>query len=744
SYPSETEVAMTEPEVTCRHAESSSQLLSCITAMMDDSATQIEQHLASLRASLDEFECLQDPKLLWPDQVTYPLAMIHEANTITKGQPWPPSVERYVHRYMHESNLYQVYRSTEVKFEELVRLLATHALPSRDIHDSLARRCKQLINQSSKRWHTAGWLGLRRKTYYKKDHFQQCWDTHAGTLVATSIVDTSPPATSIAVTDYPQKKVMRVQDLLDGDGQAKRGSDEPLQQADVPAKRNRMTGLEADSSPQALTRAGIDSLQFRSTLNRPTMLAPIPELVEETIPDRSNTNKTIPIGESASQTSKQALFKETNTPMPSLEIGPPASPRQIKNRTYAWIYWQDARERRVDDQSCRSHAPSPTLSSGPGTSEMVTTEHNDHQSALASLPRIDSSLTAAPANNTSLTAAPARFTAALASLRRIDTSITTPPIPASPLQPVNRRLTTAPARLPQPVNNGRLTVPETFDVKNYLAPALIRSLGDTAKLLVQKLGEALAYSLLDTLMSLDLSTFFSWYSRIMRVDSVHALVFKLLETQSPDIVVIRSTPDAFQHLKHYICKVYRARASTRHYSDAFRVVVLPYPILTAPQIPIQVSSSVEVLVRIQVTPEGNFSVPYHLHSISAMRTVEDFFLWFSSNPEGNFSEPYHFKMISAMRTVEDFFSWFSSEARYKRFSGLQTLSFCFKDAAPSLIIKCIERGNAQQFEDMKGDIQRICYDTLAYMPRMKDFTILVAVPGWIIPGWSVPRWMVPE
>ncbi|KFY30683.1 hypothetical protein V493_01747 [Pseudogymnoascus sp. VKM F-4281 (FW-2241)] len=363
---------------------------------------------------------------------------------------------------------------------------------------------------------------------------------------------------------------------------------------------------------------------------------------------------------------------------------------------------------------------------------MVTIEHNDHQSALASLPRIDSSLTAAPAslpevntssaaapsslspNNTSLTAAPARFTAALASLPRIDTSITTPPIPASPLQPVNRRLTTAPARLPQLVNNGRLTVPATFDVKNYLAPALIQSFRDTAKLLVQKLGEALAYPLLDTLMSLDLSTFFNWYSRIMRVDSVHALVFKLLETQSPDIVVIRSIPDAFQHLKHYICKVYRARVSSRLYSDAFRVVVLPYPILTAPQIPIQVSSSVEVLVRIQVTPEGNFSVPYHLHSISAMRTVEDFFLWFSS------------------------------KARYKQFSSLQTLSFCFKDAAPSPIIKSIERGNAQQFEDMKGDIQRRCYDTLAYMPRMKDFTILVVVPGWIIPGWSLPRWLVPE
>ena len=218
----------------------------------------------------------------------------------------------------------------------------------------------------------------------------------------------------------------------------------------------------------------------------------------------------------------------------------------------------------------------------------------------------------------------------------------------------------------------------TFEVADYLAPAQIHLFRIVAKLLVQKLGEVAAYSLLDTLMSLNLSTFFSWYSQIMRVHGVHALVFKLLGTQSSqsyDIVVIRNTPEAFQHLKHSICKAFKARASTRQYSDAFRVVVLPYPILTPPQIPIQrVSSSVEVLVRIQVTPEGNFSEPYLLN------------------------------LIGAMRTIEDFFSWFSSEARYKQSSGLQTLSFCFKDAAPSLITKCIERGNAQQFEYMKGDI----------------------------------------
>ncbi|OBT39562.1 hypothetical protein VE00_09460 [Pseudogymnoascus sp. WSF 3629] len=694
---------------------------------MNDSATQIEEHLTSLQPSLDELECLQDPKLLWPEQVTYPLAMIDEAKTITKGQPWPPSVERYVHRYMHESNLYQVYRSTEVKFGKLVRLLATHALPSANTHESVARRCKQLISQSSKRWHCAGWLGLRGKTYYKKDHFQRCWNNHAAALVATSIVPMSPAATSIAVREYPQKSVISVQDLLlgsaGGDGQAKRNSDEPLQHADIAAKRNRTTVLEAEGSLQTLIYADIDSLKFRSSLNRPTTLAPIPELAEEAISNRSNTNETIPMGESpASQTSKQVISRETSQPLPLTEIEPCASPRQKGYQTDTWRYQPDTRVRRLDGQICRisaqilpsiehessvprSYAPSPTLSSGPGARERgfltPPIDHNRHQAALTSLPPNNASLTAAPA---SLPRVNTRFTTALASLPRINTR-------AIPPQPVNNRLP-VPASLP-PLNISLAT----FEVADYLAPAQIHLFRTVAKLLVQKLGEASAYSLLDTLMSFNLSTFFSWYSQIMRVDGVHALVFKLLGTQSQshDIVVIRNTPEAFQHLKHSICKAFKVRASTSLYSDAFRVVVLPYPILTPPQIPIQkVSSSVEVLVRIQVTPEGNFSEPYHLN------------------------------LIGAMRTIEDFFSWFSSEARYKQSSGLQTLSFCFKDAAPSPITKCIERGNAPQFEDMKGDIQRRCYQTLAYMPRMKDFTILVAVPGWIIPGWTVPSWMVPE
>ncbi|OBT55959.1 hypothetical protein VE04_03615 [Pseudogymnoascus sp. 24MN13] len=692
---------------------------------MNDSATQIEEHLTSLKPSLDELECLRDPDLLWPE----------------KGNPWPPSVERYVHRYMHESDLYQVYRSTEVKFGKLC--------------------CSQMqtINIPIFKKVALCWVvGSEGKDILQERLFPAlleqscccaCRDDGRRDEPGTDKYRrrTSPAATSIAVREYPQKGVISVQDLLlgsaGGDGQAKRNSDEPLQHADIAAKRNRTT--EAEGSLQALIHADIDSLKFRSSLNRTTTLAPIPELAEEATSNRSNTNETIPMGESpASQTSKQVISRETSQPL--TEIEPRASPRQNGYQTDTWIYQPDTRVRRFDDQNqnhpvdalCRisaqilpsiehepsvpqSYAASPTFSSGLGARgrEFLTPpiDYNRHQAALTSLPPNNASLAAAPA---SLPRVNTKFTTALAGLPRIDTR-------ASPPQLVNNRLTTAPASLPQPVNNRLTTAPAslpplnislaTFEVAHCLAPAHIHLFRTVAKLIVQKLGEASAYSLLDTLMSFNLSTFFSWYSQIMRVDGVHALVFKLLGTQSQnyDIVVIRNNPKAFQHLKHSICEAFKERASTRQYLDAFRVVVLPYPILPPPQIPIQrVSSSVEVLVRIQVTPEGNFSEPYHLN------------------------------LIGAMRTIEDFFSWFSSEARYKQSFGLQTLSFCFKDAAPSPITKCIERGNAQQFEYMKGDIQRRCHETLAYMPRMKDFTILVAVPGWIIPGWTVPSWMVPE
>ncbi|KFY02566.1 hypothetical protein O988_02065 [Pseudogymnoascus sp. VKM F-3808] len=699
-------------------------------------STQMEEHITSLRPSVREFECLRDPDLLWPE----------------KGQPWPPSVERYVHRYMHESNLYQVYRSTEVKFGNLVRLLAAardRPSPNNDnIYDSIARRCKQLISQSSKRWHSAGWLGLRGKTYYKKDLFQQCWNAHVS---------------SISVREDPQKQVMSVPELLlsnaDSDGQAKRGGDEPLRHADIPAKRNRTSVLNADDSSQALFRAGIDSLNFRSSLNRPTTLAPISEVAEEATFDRGNTNEAMPMGDlPVSQTPKQTILREASQLLPSTETEVRASPRKKDHQTDA-----SRTEHQVDGQACqtgalilpsvavseplehessmpRSNAPSPTLSSGPGTSERgfltPPIEYNRYQSAAAGLAPINISLTRAPVrlppNNARLTTGPVslprintRLTTELACLPRINTNVTTPPTPASPLKPVDNRLSTAPTSLPQPVNSRPTAVPAgipsmninpaTFEVAHYLSPAQIYLFRTVAKLLVQKLGEASAYSLLDTLMSFNLSAFFSWYSQIMRVDGVHALVFKLLgahSSQSHDIVVIRNTwnaPENFQYLKHSICKVFKARASTRQYSDSFRVVVLPYPVLTPPQAPMQrASSSIEVLVRIQVTPEGIFSEPYHLNS------------------------------IGAMRTIEDFFSWFSNETMYKQTSSLQALSFIFKDAVPSPITKLIERGNAQQFEYMKGEIQRTCYETLAYMPRMKDFTILVAAPGRSMPGLTVP------
>lgn len=54
--------------------------------MMNDSATQIEEHLTSLKPSLDELECLRDPDLLWPEKVRYPLPMRHERLIQHKGK----------------------------------------------------------------------------------------------------------------------------------------------------------------------------------------------------------------------------------------------------------------------------------------------------------------------------------------------------------------------------------------------------------------------------------------------------------------------------------------------------------------------------------------------------------------------------------------------------------------------------------------------------------------------------------
>jgi hypothetical protein len=59
------------------------------------------------------------------------------------------------------------------------------------------------------------------------------------------------------------------------------------------------------------------------------------------------------------------------------------------------------------------------------------------------------------------------------------------------------------------------------------------------------------------------------------------------------------------------------------------------------------------------------------------------------------------------------------------------LRFTFKDAMPAPHSSEIVRGNEEHFMFMRKEIRSICENAQKYMPGMREWVVLVSVPGWV-------------
>ena len=75
-------------------------------------------------------------------------------------------------------------------------------------------------------------------------------------------------------------------------------------------------------------------------------------------------------------------------------------------------------------------------------------------------------------------------------------------------------------------------------------------------------------------------------------------------------------------------------------------------------------------------------------------------------------------------------SGFASQSGHCPPLGPPHLKFTFKDAMPSPTSTEIARGNEDHFNYMRKDIKIQCEKARKFMSDLREFVILVTVPGW--------------
>jgi hypothetical protein len=100
---------------------------------------------------------------------------------------------------------------------------------------------------------------------------------------------------------------------------------------------------------------------------------------------------------------------------------------------------------------------------------------------------------------------------------------------------------------------------------------------------------------------------------------------------------------------------------------------------------------------------------------------------------GKFSAPFDKSVLRPKVNTTQFFSWFSTQTRRGGSCGPPCLKFTFKDAMPEPKATEVSRGNEDHFNYMRKDVKAQCEKAKSYMPNLKEFVILVTVPGWCTP-----------
>ncbi|KAH7403234.1 hypothetical protein BKA64DRAFT_444119 [Cadophora sp. MPI-SDFR-AT-0126] len=122
------------------------------------------------------------------------------------------------------------------------------------------------------------------------------------------------------------------------------------------------------------------------------------------------------------------------------------------------------------------------------------------------------------------------------------------------------------------------------------------------------------------------------------------------------------------------------------------------------------ASNVDIIIRVQVDGTGQFSIPFDK------------------------------SVLRPKVTTTEFFSWFASQSRHSPPHPPRHLKFTFKDAMPTPQATEIVMGNEDHFNYMRKDIKAQCEKAKKFMPELKEFVILVTVPGWAVPDDGEEDW----
>ena len=120
----------------------------------------------------------------------------------------------------------------------------------------------------------------------------------------------------------------------------------------------------------------------------------------------------------------------------------------------------------------------------------------------------------------------------------------------------------------------------------------------------------------------------------------------------------------------------------------------------------------EILIRIQLTPSGKFSPPYHKDVMRPKVSTTEFFTWFYNE---------------VSRTGVPF----NSGSDVPGPTQLNQLSFTLKDAMPIPRTGFLTRGDEIQFMYMQKYIMEQYEKARAFCPGLREFVILFKVPGTV-------------
>lgn len=107
---------------------------------------------------------------------------------------------------------------------------------------------------------------------------------------------------------------------------------------------------------------------------------------------------------------------------------------------------------------------------------------------------------------------------------------------------------------------------------------------------------------------------------------------------------------------------------------------------------------------------------------------------------GKFSAPFDKSVLRPKVTTTEFFAWFATQTQRAGPHGPSFLRFTFKDAMPSPKSTEVARGNEDHFNYMRKDIKAQCEKAKLYMPDLKEFVVLVTVPGSSSTGEEEEEW----